>query len=137
MSTIRKHSRKREAIIKCIREATEHPSAETIYSQLRTEFPKLSLGTVYRNLSLLRDEGHIASVGFVNGELRFDGVIEDHPHFVCDICGAVMDIQLSSPPRGFEAELESRYGFEVVHRKLVYFGRCEACLKAAEEAAAQ
>jgi len=134
MATTRKHSRKRDAIIQCIQDATSHPSAETIYSKLRADFPKLSLGTVYRNLTLLRDEGVITAVGFVNGEVRFDGVIEDHPHFVCDECSAVIDIELSHPPRGFEVEIEKKYGFEVLHRKLVYFGKCERCIAEQESA---
>ena len=134
MSTQRKHSRKRDAIIQCIRDTNEHPSAEIIYSRLRSEFPKLSLGTVYRNLTLLRDEGEIAAVGFVDGEVRFDGVTDDHPHFVCDDCGAVIDISLSSPPRGFETEIEDNYGFKVLHRKLLYFGRCKSCQEAEDDA---
>ncbi|MDR0905519.1 MAG: transcriptional repressor [Oscillospiraceae bacterium] len=129
MPTLRKHSRKRDAIIACIRETKAHPSAETVYSRLRAEFPKLSLGTVYRNIALLREEGEIVSVGFVGGEERFDGVTSDHPHFVCDCCGAVIDVELSGPPRGFEDEINRNYGFEVSHRKLIYFGKCTDCIE--------
>lgn len=73
MATVRKHSRKRDAILACLRSTTCHPTAEWVYQQLKPAIPDLSLGTVYRNLSMFKDEGLVISVGTVGGLERFDG----------------------------------------------------------------
>ena len=57
METVRKKSRKREAMLAALRATTEHPTAEMLYNTLKPEYPELSLGTVYRNLSVLAEEG--------------------------------------------------------------------------------
>ena len=67
MSTMRRHSKKRDAILSCIRRSHLHPSAEWIYTQLKPEHPDLSLGTVYRNLALFRESGEIVCVATVHG----------------------------------------------------------------------
>ena len=48
-----KYSRQRESIVNFLASRTDHPTAETIYQNIKKEFPNISLGTVYRNLSLL------------------------------------------------------------------------------------
>ena len=63
MAMLRKHSRKRDAILACLRSTTCHPTAEWVYQQLKPAIPDLSLGTVYRNLSMFKDEGLVISVG--------------------------------------------------------------------------
>ena len=92
MSIARKHSRKRDAILECLRCTTSHPTAEWIYTQLKPTIPDLSLATVYRNLAMFKDEGTIDSVGVYNGLERFDFRTDPHAHFICRICGAVSDI---------------------------------------------
>ena len=57
-----KYSRQRESIKKFLMTRTDHPTAETIYENLRKEYPKISLGTIYRNLSLLTDIGEIQTI---------------------------------------------------------------------------
>ena len=63
MSIVRKHSRKRDAILECLRCTTSHPTAEWVYNQLKPTIPDLSLATVYRNLAMFKAEGTIDSVG--------------------------------------------------------------------------
>ena len=72
MSIVRKHSRKRDAILECLRCTTSHPTAEWVYTQLKPTIPDLSLATVYRNLAMFKAEGTIDSVGVYNGLERFD-----------------------------------------------------------------
>ena len=60
-----------------------------VYDDLKQAFPKLSLGTVYRNLSMFKASGEIVSLGTVNGVERFDAIVEPHVHFICSGCGAV------------------------------------------------
>ena len=61
MMPVRKHSRKRDAILSCVRGTTCHPTAEWVYTQLKPEIPDLSLGTVYRNLAMFKQDGEIAA----------------------------------------------------------------------------
>ncbi|MDR0838558.1 MAG: transcriptional repressor [Oscillospiraceae bacterium] len=128
MPTTRKHSRKRSAIIDHIRLSKAHPSAETVYESLKPDFPNLSLGTVYRNISLLREEREIVSVGFVSGEERFDGDLSDHAHFICETCGEIFDLDgACAPAMSSEEAIAEKYGFSVSRRKLVYLGKCTKC----------
>ena len=87
-----RHSHQRDMIYNYILSTKEHPSAEMIYEVLKKEEPNLSLGTVYRNLNLLEQLGMIKKVANVNNVERYDAMTEDHIHFVCSKCGAVIDL---------------------------------------------
>jgi Fe2+/Zn2+ uptake regulation proteins len=124
----RKFSRKREAILDALRSTKTHPTAEWIYATLKPLYPDLSLGTVYRNLSLFRSEGQIISVGTVNGQERFDANIAPHPHFICDSCGEVIDIDDSF----YQGSIKKPSGFdegEINWCEVVFHGKCLKCLK--------
>jgi Fur family peroxide stress response transcriptional regulator len=131
----RKHSRKRDAILKVIRSTSSHPSAQWVYEQLKPAIPGLSLGTVYRNISLFREEGAVISVGVVQGEERFDGQVRPHPHFVCSCCGKIIDIPpVRDETLGKIAEMELQQGesaldLHIDHRKTVFYGLCEDCYR--------
>jgi Fur family peroxide stress response transcriptional regulator len=128
---MRKRSPKREAILDIISGTDSHPSAEWVYSKLKARFPSISLGTVYRNLALLRESGAIKSVGIVAGEERFDAKTHEHPHFVCERCGAVIDLAETEPPQAafvpgaFDAGMPG--GMRILRRELVYYGHCAEC----------
>ena len=87
-----KRSRQREAIRQCLTGRYDHPTAETVYMSIKDEFPNISLGTVYRNLSLLSDLGEIQKITVSGGPDRFDGNPAPHYHFSCRECGCVMDL---------------------------------------------
>ena len=91
-----KHSKQRDAIEQFLATRYDHPTAETVYMNLREEYPKLSLATVYRNLSLLAELGNIQKIPTGNGPDRFDGRPEPHNHFLCDECGSMIDLQMNS-----------------------------------------
>lgn len=76
-----KRSRQREAIRQCLAGRYDHPTAETVYMSIKDEFPNISLGTVYRNLSLLSDLGEIQKITVSGGPDRFDGNPAPHYHF--------------------------------------------------------
>jgi Fur family peroxide stress response transcriptional regulator len=141
----RKHSSKRDAILRVIRSTTSHPGAQWIYEKLKPRIPDLSLGTVYRNINLFRHEGLVMSVGVVNGEERFDGVVEPHPHLVCGGCGKVMDLPCPDdhiahalrfagspvPEKGQDQSAGLPDGeaeaFTVDYRRTVFYGLCPDC----------
>ena len=78
METATRYSPKREAILKCLRSTTCHPSAEWVYTQLKPQIPDLSLATVYRNLARFRSESTVQVIGCVDGEDRYDGNVAPH-----------------------------------------------------------
>ena len=105
---IQRFSKKRQAIYDCLRSTTSHPTADWIYHQLHPDFPDLSLGTVYRNLSQLKNAGLIQSVGVVAGQERFDANISPHTHLICKdkhpIIPAIIDYRMLTKLRSTYAE---------------------------------
>ena len=91
-----KYSKQREAIKSFLACRLDHPTADTIYSALREEYPNLSLGTVYRNLSLLSDLGEITKITTGEGPDRFDGNTSRHHHFICTCCHQVNDLDMEN-----------------------------------------
>ncbi len=127
MTQATKHFRKRDAILSYLRSTDVHPSADMVYAHLKPEIPDLSLGTVYRNLSLFRQQGVIASVGAVSGVERFDGNIMPHVHFVCRDCHAVIDMPQTAVPQKILETAAGQIGGTVESCSLTFSGRCRAC----------
>ena len=123
----RKFSKKRAAILEALRATDEHPSAEMLYARLKTEFPDLSLGTVYRNLAMFVADGDAVSVGTVNGQERYDADTGPHAHFICASCGRVLDV-CSPNLTGLAREVERETGGVVTSRSLSFSGTCARCL---------
>jgi len=95
-----RNTRQRVVILDILRETTAHPTAERIYRQARRAIPNISLGTVYRNLNFLRDQGLVREIRPSDGgSSRFEGVQTPHAHFHCVGCNGLMDIPL---PAGLE-----------------------------------
>ena len=125
---IARRSVKREAMLSLLRSTDTHPGAEWVFQSLRAEFPDLSLGTVYRNLRQLEEEGLIVSVGVVDGAERFDAVTRPHAHFVCARCGAVTDLELPDGP-ALRQMAESACGGRVSGCEVRFTGLCRRCLE--------
>jgi Fe2+/Zn2+ uptake regulation proteins len=123
------YSRKREAILNALRSTPVHPTAEWVYQKLKPDYPDLSLGTVYRNLSQFKQDGVIISIGVVNGQERFDGNITPHTHFVCSGCGAVLDIPEKYIGKQFSAEIAEKYHLQVDSGEVLFHGLCSQCLE--------
>jgi len=126
MNINRKYSRKRKAILDMIRSTDTHPTADWVYENLRKSIPDISLGTVYRNIAIFKSEGLIISVGVVDGQERFDGNTREHTHFVCERCGAVLDIGEELDPSVNEL-VGKKNGVEVSSHQLTFFGLCKDC----------
>jgi Fur family peroxide stress response transcriptional regulator len=122
-------SRKREAILTALRATTVHPTAEWVYQTLKPDYPDLSLGTVYRNLSHFKSEGTINSVGIVNGQERFDGNITPHSHLVCSCCGNVVDIAGEFISTDVSREISEKYLVQVNSSQVLFHGICACCMQ--------
>lgn len=127
-----KYSRQRECIKSFLSNCTDHPSAETIYFEIKKVFPNISLGTVYRNLSLLSELGEIIKISTSYGPDRFDGNITPHYHFFCKECNCVIDFVIDNSAMSnivhnnmpenhlFDGQIEGH----IIH----FYGKCRKCL---------
>lgn len=129
MERTAKHFRKRDAILSCLRSTTVHPSAEWIYTRLKSEYSDISLGTVYRNLGLFKDQGTIVSLGTVKGVERFDGNTAPHVHFICTGCGRIMDLAGMTAPEELTEAAAQNSGGRVDSCQLTFTGLCSKCSK--------
>lgn len=124
---VRRMTPQRAEILAELRTAHDHPTAAELYERLRPRLPRLSLGTVYRNLDLLVAAGLAAKLTAAGAEARYDGRPAPHDHARCRICGAVADVpalpgtDLPPLPDGFAVET----------RHLEYVGLCAACRRRA------
>ena len=127
MEQTTKQFRKRNAILSCLRSTDVHPSADWVYAQVNPEYPAISLGTVYRNLALFKQQGLIASLGTVNGVERFDGNTDPHVHFICTHCDSVTDLPQMAVPQSLCSQAAAQTGglVEVCH--LAFTGVCNRC----------
>lgn len=128
MATAIKHSRQRDAILTMLRSRYDHPTAEQLYTDLKPDFPKLSLGTVYRNLSLLADMGEVIKISSTGTSERYDGNVGAHYHFSCEECGCVDDVPIPVELK-LEEAAHKAIGAKVNKHSTVFYGICKNCLK--------
>jgi Fe2+ or Zn2+ uptake regulation protein len=123
-----RNTRQKEAILKVLRKTSEHPDARWIHGQVRRTLPRISLGTVYRDLKSLSEEGLISAFGTSAGN-RFDGTPGNHSHFRCQACGAINNLDDPSEP-ALDTRISDKYRLSVAYHRLDFYGLCPACLEA-------
>ena len=128
MAPNQKHFRKRDAILDYLRKSKAHPSAETIYTDLKAEIPDLAMGTVYRNLTLFKEKGMVSSVATVSGVERFDANTDPHVHFICQGCDAVIDLNDMEVPEALSQLAAKCCGGSVDGCQLSFTGLCHECI---------
>lgn len=126
-----KYSKQRESIKNFLVTRYDHPTAETVYLNIRKEFPNISLGTVYRNLNLLAEIGEIQKLSPGIGPDRFDGNPAPHYHFICRHCGCVMDLTVSGLDH-INILAGQDFGGEIEGHITYFYGSCPSC-KASEK----
>ena len=120
----RRFSRQREQIYQAVCAAKTHPSAQMVYDDLKKDLPKLSLGTVYRNLHQMAEEGTLVEL---DGPVaRFDAITVPHTHIRCERCGGVRDVDLPYDPE-LDRMAERAGGWTVHSHSLMFCGICPAC----------
>ena len=124
--TALKYSRQRECIKSFLLSRYDHPTADTIYMNVRKEFPNISLGTVYRNLALLADLGEIIKIT-TDGADRFDAHVDPHSHFICRNCHEVLDIRMEDEDF-INKEAQKKFTGQIEGHTIQYFGLCRNCL---------
>ncbi len=127
-----KNSKQRTALLGLLRSTKAHPTASWLYDNLKPAFPDLSPGTVYRNLSILADQGLVRILRSGSTFDRFDADTDTHYHIVCERCGKVEDLTLpAEKERETAAELAS--GYRVTSHRFDFFGICPDCQKSGTE----
>jgi Fur family transcriptional regulator, peroxide stress response regulator len=122
-----KYSRQRAAILENVKGRKDHPTADMVYSSVRETYPKISLGTVYRNLSLLTEMHEIRRLHCGDGTEHYDGDISDHGHFICTGCGRIVDLFKDDAPAADDAWPKHRDIAKIAYRSVIYYGTCTAC----------
>ena len=122
-----KYSRQREAIKEFMMTRKDHPTADIVYMNVRKEFPNISLGTVYRNLTLLSDMGELLRLRVGDGVDHFDATTTPHYHFICKDCGAVTDLDLPTM-HSINAIADESFNGRIDGHVSYFYGICEHCL---------
>ena len=119
-------TKQRQAVLEVVRGSTEHPDAAHVFDAVKQIVPSISLGTVYRSLEALVEEGHLIQVQQPGQATRYDARLEDHAHFMCDACGQVFDVLIELPDLVglVSAKLE---GFHVKEARVEFHGTCRRC----------
>ena len=123
-----KYSRQREAVYHAVADASLHPTADMVYEIVKKSNPQISLGTVYRNLNQLAENGQLLKISMPTGSDRFDGRLDEHYHMICVVCGRVLDIEGAALCR-LDGDIKAQSGFVVTRHHMVLEGVCGDCEK--------
>ena len=123
-----KYSRQREMIKSFLMTRKDHPTADVVYMNVRQEFPNISLGTVYRNLTLLADIGEIQRLRVGDGVDHFDADVSPHYHFVCTECGSVIDLEMDSIDNIIDIA-GMNFDGKITGHVTYFYGYCGNCQK--------
>jgi len=127
-----RNTRQRALILEELRSCKSHPTASQLYGEVRKKLPHISLGTVYRNLETLCEQGEIKKIATCGTEARYDGFTEDHFHIRCERCGRLDDIpDICNKP--VSDEITSLNGYRVLGYRMELTGICPDCLKEENE----
>lgn len=120
-------TKQRKVILEELRKVHSHPTADELYEMVRTRMPRISLGTVYRNLDFLTESGEILKIDAAGSIRRFDGDIRPHQHVRCRVCGRIGDVIPPLPAP--EVNAIKVDGFQVLSSRIEYEGICDRCAK--------
>ncbi len=122
-----RNTRQRQVILEQLQEHRNHPGADLIYAEVRKILPKISLGTVYRNLEMLSENGTILKLEFGSGQKRFDPNTHPHIHFRCIGCGSVEDLPFEPDLPSLDSKIPWVAERKITSVNLEYTGYCPDC----------
>ena len=123
---MRNYSKQREVIVEVLRSTDTHPTVQWVYEKCREKLPKISLGTVYRNLTELKKDGDVLELSVGDGFQHYDGDVKEHMHFYCHNCGAILDCEV--PKNNLKDFLQNKLSCEVDLSGYVFSGLCSFCI---------
>jgi Fur family ferric uptake transcriptional regulator len=119
----------RQVILEELSKVNSHPAANEVFDMVRARLPRIGLGTVYRNLDIMADNGVILKIDVGGTQKRFDATVEPHYHIRCTECGRVDDIDVPVQ-KEIEAMAAASSDYEVQGHRVEFFGICPDCRKA-------
>jgi Fe2+ or Zn2+ uptake regulation protein len=126
-------TRQRSQIIEALRETSCHPTAAWIFDRVKQTCPHISLGTVYRNLNILKESGLIREIKFGKNTARYDGNVESHHHVVCLECGKLEDVVCTINPDLIQG-VETAKAYKISGYQMEFKGICSDCMKRTQKA---
>lgn len=124
---MKRFSIQRQKVFDAVCSTRTHPTAEWIFDTVRKQLPKISLGTVYRNLAELKAVGKIIGFSDEHGIEHYDATVSPHVHFSCLQCGAIFDVP-SIDLSPLREEIARSLGARVREGIVLYYGLCSDCL---------
>jgi len=122
----RRNTVQKDIIHTAVVDMHRHVTAEEVYEHIKDEHPKIGKGTVYRNLSILAEEGSIRRVEIPNGPDRFDFTLKNHYHLRCVGCGSVTDVDMDEVC-GLLEKIRDQHGCEILEYDILFKGICPKC----------
>jgi Fe2+ or Zn2+ uptake regulation protein len=132
MDFLRRKTRQRGMVLGAVH-ALEHPTAQEVYAYIKKnsgvhDDERISLGTIYRNLQVLEEEGRIISVPAEQQAMHYDARLDAHYHFLCRNCGRVADVP-ADYNSAIDSDVEKRSGCRVESHDILFKGVCGDCLQ--------
>ena len=121
------YSRQREMILEILKNRFDHPTADQIYFLLREKLPKVSLGTVYRNLIFLEQEEQVQKIK-LDGPDRYDGNVSVHYHFKCTKCQCIIDVPIPVFEKIEDVAIKLT-DLNIQGHSIMFYGFCKNCIK--------
>ncbi len=126
-------TRQRQIILEELQKDYSHPTASVVYQKVRRRLPQISLGTVYRNLEVLSEQGLIKKLELSGTQKRFDGTLSEHYHVRCFKCGRISDVSMKTLT-ALDEKLSEICDYEIIGHRLEFIGLCPKCKKAKKRA---
>lgn len=123
---LRRKTKQRNVILEELRKVKTHPTADSVFRMVRRRLPSISFGTVYRNLSFLRDQGQVLELTCGKYSCRYDGETRSHYHFFCLDCQKVFDLH-TSVLKNLDERITQKSGFQVRYHRINFYGYCKDC----------
>jgi len=119
-------TQQRRVILEELRKRNIHPTADVLYEMVRKRLPRISLGTVYRNLEILTALGEIQTLELSGSQKRYDGIPQKHYHIRCIYCERMDDAPIA-PLNSLEDELYGATVYTIMGHRLEFMGLCPEC----------
>lgn len=124
----RRNTVQREIVLKAVCRLHTHVTADEVYSEVRTDFPTVGRGTVYRNLNVLAEEGKIRKIEVPGEADRFDFTVTEHYHVKCTVCKKLFDVDMEPVPDLMD-KIKDSHGMQFIRHDVMFTGVCPGCQK--------
>ena len=130
--TSRRNTIQKDLVRNAVYEMKRHVTANEVYEFIKESYPTIGIGTVYRNIDILVEEGALRKVEVSEGPNRFDFTLKNHYHVKCVKCGEVSDVDMDEIP-DLMKKIHDTHGIEFLDYDISFKGICSKCREEAKE----